>query len=190
MVEAKRWNRLLDRVEKGKEAEEGVPSTQMLCYLRRADDVTQGGLRWGVLTNGRIWRLYWQGALSVAEDFLEIHLGKAFDLPGCEFDLLDRRPNGFSNDEQWRDHAFKLFVAMFGPAAFLRQQADYTFHESARLEGKLWELRVAVSLSKVVFDIVFPSLASGIAKADPKRPRVLSAGLSRRSAGSSPYPPL
>ena len=53
VVEAKRWGRLLDRVEKGKEADEGVPSTQMLRYLRRVDDVTEGGLRWGVLTNGR-----------------------------------------------------------------------------------------------------------------------------------------
>jgi len=174
VVEAKRWNRLLDRVEKGKEADEGVPSTQMLRYLRRADDVTEGGLRWGVLTNGRIWRLYWQGALSVAEDFLEIDLGKAFNLPGCEFDLLDRRPNSFADDEQWRAHAFKLFVMMFGPGAFIPQPDGQTFHESARREGKFWESRVAKSLSDSVFDVVFPSLASAITKADPQRPRMLS----------------
>ncbi len=48
----------------------------MLRYLRRVDDVTKGGLRWGILTNGRQWRLYYKGALSVAEDFLEIDLGK------------------------------------------------------------------------------------------------------------------
>ena len=54
----------------------------MLRYLRRVDDVTKGKVRWGVLTNGRVWRLDFQGALSVAEDFLEIDLGKALDLPG------------------------------------------------------------------------------------------------------------
>ena len=65
-----------------RKGEEGVPSTQMLRYLRRVDDVTKGGLRWGMLTNGRHWRLYFQGALSVAEDFLEIDLGKVLRSAG------------------------------------------------------------------------------------------------------------
>ncbi len=174
VVEAKRWGRLLDRVEKGREADEGVPSTQMLRYLRRADDVTQGTLRWGILTNGRIWRLYWQGALSVAEDFLEIDLGKAFSLPGCGFDLFDRRPSNFLDDDQWRAHAFKLLIVMFGPAAFQPQANGETFHQSARLAGKFWESQVAENLSKTVFEKVFPELADAIVKADPKRKRVLS----------------
>jgi len=63
VVEAKRWNRLLDRADPGQRGEDGVPSTQMLRYLRRVDDVTNGGLRWGILTNGRHWRLYFRGAL-------------------------------------------------------------------------------------------------------------------------------
>lgn len=45
VVEAKRWNRVLDREEARRKGEEGVPSTQMLRYLRRVDDVTNGGLR-------------------------------------------------------------------------------------------------------------------------------------------------
>jgi hypothetical protein len=47
IVEAKRWNRVLDREENRTKGEGGVPSTQMLRYLRRVDDVTQGRLRWG-----------------------------------------------------------------------------------------------------------------------------------------------
>lgn len=66
IVEAKRWNRVLDRFEKTTRQEDGVPSTQMLRYLRRVDGVTKGGVRWGILTNGRVWRLYWQGALAEA----------------------------------------------------------------------------------------------------------------------------
>ena len=53
VVEAKRWSRSLDRADPGQKGEDGVPSTQMLRYLRRVDDVTNGGLRWGMLTNGR-----------------------------------------------------------------------------------------------------------------------------------------
>ena len=56
VVEAKRWRRILDRAD-GRRGDVGVPSTQMLRYFRRIDDITSGGLRWGILTNGRVWRL-------------------------------------------------------------------------------------------------------------------------------------
>ena len=147
VVEAKRWNRVLDREEGRRKGENGVPSTQMLRYLRRVDDVTNGGLRWGMLSNGRHWRLYFRGALSVAEDFLEIDLGKVFDLPGCETDLLDRRPDSFTDDEAWHAHALKLFILLFGRAAFLPDHRGETFHQLALREGRQWEARVARDLS-------------------------------------------
>jgi len=126
-------------------------------------------LRWGVLTNGRVWRLYFQGALSVAERFLEIDLGKALALPGCELDLLDHRPGAFADDAAWRDQAFRLFLMLFGREAFIPGAADETFHALALREGKFWEAKVAKSLSSTVFDKVFPTLASALAKADPSR---------------------
>lgn len=58
VVESKRWARPLDRSSK-RRGEELAPSTQMLRYLRRVDDLTSGNLRWGVLTNGGRWRLYY-----------------------------------------------------------------------------------------------------------------------------------
>ena len=156
-------DRLLDREEaRGKD---GVPSTQMLRYLRRVDDVTGGALRWGMLTNGRHWRLYHSGALSVAEDFLEIDLGKVFDLPGCEPDLLDRRPDDFADDAAWRAHVLKLFVLLFGRAAFLPRNRE-TFHQRALRDGRQWEARVARDLSDTVFHHVFPALAQALAAAD------------------------
>ena len=65
LVESKKWARVLDREEKGGKPDEGVPSTQMLRYLRRADDITGGKLRWGILTNGRQWRLLPGGPLGL-----------------------------------------------------------------------------------------------------------------------------
>lgn len=174
IVEAKRWARVLDREDKRAKGEEGVPSTQMLRYLRRVGDVTQGRLRWGILTNGRHWRLYWQGALSVAEDFLEIDLGKVLDLPGCEPDLLDRAGTTPTEIAAYRDHAFKLFVVLFSRTAFLPLHQGKSFHDVAIAAGKLWEERVARDLSNVVFDKVFPSLADALAKADPQRDAVLA----------------
>ncbi len=44
IVESKRWNRPLDR-RSGQRGEETAPSTQMLRYLRRVEDLTTGRLR-------------------------------------------------------------------------------------------------------------------------------------------------
>jgi hypothetical protein len=170
VVEAKRWDRALDREEKARKDEAGTPSSQMLRYLRRVDDVTGGRLPWGVLTNGRVWRLYFQGALSVAEGFLEIDLGKALDLPGCGLDLLDKRPDAFVDNAAWRDHAFRLFLMLFGREAFVPGDAGETFHTFALREGKFWEARVAKTLSATVFESAFPALADALAKADASRP--------------------
>ncbi len=143
--------------------DEGVPSTQILRYLRRADDATRGGLRWGVLTNGRLWRLYWQGALSVSEDFLEIDLGKVFGLPGCAPDLLD--PRGLDVG-----HALRLFLTLFGRSAFLASEHGRTFHAVALEQGRRWEEKVARDLSRVVFHDVFPMLAAELGRHDRGRP--------------------
>jgi hypothetical protein len=175
IVEAKRWNRVLDRVEAQRKGEDGVPSTQMLRYLRRVDDVTNGALRWGLLTNGRHWRLYFKGALSVAEDFLEIDLGRVFDVPGCEPDLLDKRPDAFADDAAWRAHGLKLFVLLFGRAAFVPDHRGDTFHQLALREGKQWEARVARDLSDTVFDYIFPALGQALAATDGKLTATLDA---------------
>lgn len=168
LVESKRWNRPLDRPTDARDRRAGeadVPSTQILRYLRRADDATRGGLRWGILTNGRLWRLYWQGALSVSEDFLEIDLGKVFGLSGCEPDLLD--PRGID-----AEHALRLFLVLFGRSAFLASEHGKTFHAVALDQGRRWEEKVARDLSRVVFDEVFPVLAAALARHDRGRPAV------------------
>ncbi len=166
LVESKRWARPLDRTGEARDkrrGDEGAPSSQVLRYLRRADDITQGVLRWGMLTSGRLWRLYWSGAVSVAEDYLEVDLGKVFGLPGCEPDLLD--PKGLN-----ADHAFRVFLLFFGRNAFTPSEQGRTFHAVALEEGKRWEERVARNLSKVVFETVFPRLTSAIAAADTGKP--------------------
>jgi len=66
ILEAKRWQRALDRGP-GREPDlfdDGVPSTQMLRYLSRAEVASDRRIQWGILTNGRHWRLYFQGARS------------------------------------------------------------------------------------------------------------------------------
>jgi hypothetical protein len=164
LVEAKRWGRPLDRQGAG---DQGVPSTQIMHYLQRASVVTEGRMPWGMLTNGRHWRLYYQNALSVAEDFFEIDLGKVFDLPGCVPELFD---GGMT-----AEHAFRLFVLAFGRDAFLPTEQGRSFHLIALDETKRWEERVRKNLAETVFSDVFPKLIAAIPLADPNRPAEIDA---------------
>ena len=158
VVESKRWARPLDRASGRDEAT--APSTQMLRYLRRIDDLTSGQLRWGILTNGTKWRLYWAGARSVSEEFLEIDLSRVLALEGGD-DLFA--------DEATRDHWLRVFAALFCRDAFIKRGTDNrSFHERARAAAAFYEERVAASLSKLVFEQVFPNLASAIAQAAPQ----------------------
>ncbi|MBC6403449.1 MAG: restriction endonuclease, partial [Hyphomonadaceae bacterium] len=160
VVESKRWAHPLDR-RSGRRGEDTAPSTQMLRYLRRVDDITNGGLRWGILTNGARWRLYWSGARSVSEQFFELDLAAIFNLP-------DDNSGLFALDADARRHRLKLFCLMFRREAFVPAGADTrTFHEKALAEGRVYEQRVAEDLSGKVFDEVFPGLARAIARADP-----------------------
>ena len=161
VVESKRWRRLLDR-RSGRQGEETAPSTQMLRYLRRVDDLTTGKLRWGILANGARWRLYYQGARSVSEQFFEMDLAELLDLPGHNDGL-------FALTEADRRRWLKVFALVFRREAFVAGPTDpRTFHQRAIEEGRFYEERVAASLSALVFGQVFPELASAIAAAAPE----------------------
>ena len=156
IVESKRWGLPLDRRS---EQQATAPSTQMLRYLRRVDELTEGVLRWGMLTNGAQWRLYYQGARSVSEQFFEIDLAAVFG----------RADSAFSEDE--RRYCVKLFALFFGRDAFLPDAEDArTFHQRVLDEGRFYQERVANSLSEVVFNRAFPNLARAIAAVAPDVP--------------------
>lgn len=163
IVESKRWNRPLDR-RSGQHGEETAPSTQMLRYLRRVEDLTTGKLRWGILTNGGRWRLYYQGARSVAENFFEIDLAQILGIEGHDGGL-------FALNKAEKVHALRVFYLIFRHAAFVGTAADpRTFHQRALDEGRFYEERVAGNLSNLVFGEVFPKLVKAIAKAAPAAP--------------------
>lgn len=161
IVESKRWRRPLDR-RSSKRGEELAPSTQMLRYLRRVDDITTGSLRWGILTNGGRWRLYYSGARSVSEQFFEIDLAAVLGLKGHGDGL-------FALEAADRRFALRIFLLIFRREAFIPSGPDkQTFHLRAIEEGKFYEERVATDLSNLVFDNVYPMLARSIADCTPE----------------------
>ena len=160
VVESKRWLRPLDR-RSGRRGEETAPSTQMLRYLRRVDDLTTGELRWGVLTNGTQWRLYYAGARSISEEFFEIDLAVIFSLPVQNSDTHDL-PTDI------RRHWLKVFFLVFGRESFLPDSVDArTFHQRAIAEGRFYQEELTTNLAELVFARIFPDIAQAITEAAP-----------------------
>ena len=159
VAELKRFGRPLDSRGSGKGLQASSPHAQILRYLREAETVTDGDLRWGILTNGAVWRLYDQKTRPRATAFYEA------DLPA----LLQA-------DDQ---DALRTFHLLFRRSAFIRRPgADATFVETALAEGKRYEQRVAQSLAGVVFQRVFPRLLQALADtSDRPMPAIREAAL-------------
>lgn len=159
ILEAKRWLRPLDRGDAAEAQDPGAPSSQMLRYLSRVDVVADRAVKWGVLTNGAVWRLYWQDARSRAEEFFEIDVAAALGVPGVQMEFDAPQP----------EHALRLFFLMFHRAAFLSQSWDNagrSFHAYARNEARVYEEKVAQDLGARVFTDIFPALAQALARGD------------------------
>ena len=133
------------------------PEGQIQRYLSRAETISGGAVCWGLLTNGRFWRMYWAKAPARAEGFVEI------ELPALFGDLRPEVPPGADVD-----HWVRVFLLLFGQTALLPVSVEGgTFLELAMAEGKLYEQRVTAALSTVVFDHVFPDLIDAIAREAP-----------------------
>jgi hypothetical protein len=132
----------------------GTPASQILRYLALAEPASGGAVRWGLLTNGRFWRLYFHGARSRAEGFV------GFDLPA----LLEGAAKG---DGEALD-LLRAFLLLFRREALEASgPAGKTFLDLALDEGRRYEQRITAALSEAVFDRVFPRLVSALAAHDP-----------------------
>ncbi len=140
VAESKRFNQPLDARSKT-----SSPHGQILRYLATADINSDGRIRWGILTNGRIWRLYDRRALPRASGYHEVDLQAAVQ----------------ADDDA---HSLRTFRLLFGRPAFSPQHgAQTSFLEDAIAEGRRYEEQVANDLSGTVFDKVYPALISALA---------------------------
>ena len=163
LAELKRWQAPLDRRDAG----EATPATQLLGYLGRAFIATDGKLRWGILTNGKLWRLYWWGAQSVSEQFFEIDLAAALGVTGHDEGLFAAAAPDEEREKAER-RLLRLFFLMFRRESFLPGPEGWdTFHRRAIDEGRRYEAKLAEDLSGLVFNEVFPRLARAVAREAP-----------------------
>ena len=157
--ESKRFGLPLDSRDTDDKVQAASPHGQILRYLATADDASDGGIRWGILTNGGVWRLYDYRARPRASGYYEADLGAMLD----------------SGD----DAGLRLFHLLFRRSSFTPQNgAVASFLETALAEGRRYEAKVAQDLSSVVFESVFPELVRALADATGEAlPQVRQAAL-------------
>ena len=144
--ESKRSGLPLDSRDPADRVQTSTPHGQVLRYLSTADTVSDGRIRWGILTNGGVWRLYDHRARPRATGYFEADLAAMLE-SGDEDGLL-------------------LFYLMFRRDSFTPQRgAVASLLETALAEGRRYEEQVAQDLSGIVFETVFPNLIEALAGA-------------------------
>ena len=142
--ESKRFGLPLDARDGERLRASRTPHGQMLRYLSTAEIESDGRIRWGILTSGDVWRLYYSRARPRATGYFEVDLGSVLG----------------AGDED----ALRVFYLLFRRESFaLRDGARTTFLQTALDEGRRYEERVAADLSVTVFEKVFPSLVGALA---------------------------
>ena len=148
--ESKRFGLPLDERDREAGFHARSPHSQILRYLATAEIESESRVRWGLLTNGRVWRLYDYRARPRASGYFEADLE----------DLL----------EAGREEELRVFQLLFRRESFTPQEgAAESFLEAALAEGRRYEEQVAQDLSGVVFESVFPALVQALAEAAEKR---------------------
>ncbi len=177
VAESKRFGRQLDAREASGQARTGTPHGQMLRYLGTADSVTDGRLRWGILTDGGVWRLYDQRARPRASGYFEADLAALIAGSGPAPSPVAAGPapspsmgegwgEGDKGERRSDGDGLRTFYLLFRRQSFvLRPGATAPFLELALAEGRRYEQQVAQDLSSVVFERAFPNLVEALAAA-------------------------
>ena len=144
--ESKRFGLPLDARDRDDGHQSRTPHGQILRYLSTADIESDSRIRWGILTNGGLWRLYDYRARPRATGYFEVDLGEMLESGG--------------------EDGLRLFYLLFRRDSFTPQQgATTSFLEAALAQGRRYEEKVAQDLSSVVFERVFPKLVQALADA-------------------------
>lgn len=136
IIEAKYWERPLSRSQRDSRNDvysNADPSFQIVNYL------TGTRVTWGVLTNGRTWRLYNRDVSNTATEFYEV-------------DLVDAVADA---------EAFKRFWLFFRKEAFLSDGQGKPFVQRVLTGSEQYARAVGDHLKQLVFTDVFPLLAGG-----------------------------
>ncbi len=138
IAEAKYWGRPLSAKDSdGRDTWKAGnnPSHQMVGYL------VGTRVAWGILTNGRVWRLYSREVSSTASEYYEVDLTEI----------------NTAADEA----AFKRFWLFFRRAAFTPDARGKSFVQRVHEGSATYAREISDKLKELVFDEVMPEIAGG-----------------------------
>ena len=122
--ESKRFSLPLDARGRDGRRHATTPHDQIIRYLSTAEVESEGRIRWGILTNGGVWRLYDYRARPRATGYFEADLGE----------ILEAGDTG----------RLRTFYLLFRRDSFEAQEgATVNFLETALAEGRRYEQQVA-----------------------------------------------
>ena len=138
IAEAKYWERSLSKVSSNDQRDiykNTNPSFQIASYLIGTS------VNWGILTNGREWRLYYRLASSTATEFYPIDLVEILEADNVE--------------------QFKYFWLFFRREAFEADSQGKNFLERVRDGSATYATTVGNGLKNLVFEEIFARVAGG-----------------------------
>ncbi|WP_456473778.1 Eco57I restriction-modification methylase domain-containing protein [Candidatus Pyrohabitans sp.] len=121
--DAKQWELPLDK----KTYEMVNPSFQIDYYLRETDT------KWGILTNGRYWRLYYRETSYRLDSYFEVDLAS----------ILEEGSRSLTH--------FKYFYLFFRKEAFVKDESGKNFLEKVYEESLIYAKKLGDSLERSVY---------------------------------------
>lgn len=149
ICEAKAWDKVLDT---GKASREKNPHHQLQDYLSTLR------VRYGFLTNGRLWRIYDTDKITAKKTFIEFDLAALLSL---------------ENGEE-KNKGFALFAFFFGQASYVKETTEQK-HQIQRIiaESNDFTLAVEENLKAVIYgyageESIFETIGRGVHRANPR----------------------
>ncbi|MDO8445588.1 MAG: TaqI-like C-terminal specificity domain-containing protein [Deltaproteobacteria bacterium] len=142
ILEAKYWGRRLNDADTKDKLDARDPTAQTVKYLDDVYHASEGRIQWAILTNGKVWRLFYYRASSRSGNFYDIDLESIIQSGSLD--------------------AFKYFYLFFSRDAFLTDPATGKTWLDQHLKGsEEYAARVSAELKDLIFDKVFEGLATG-----------------------------
>ena len=121
-----------------------VAGHHLVAALRRTE------MRWGILTNGQVWRVFSRDANSVSRAFYEVDLAAVFD--GLE-------PEELPDQRRW--DAFRRWFVLFRQASYIADKDGVCLLERLRERSPQAEREMRKLLRERLVTVVLPAIAGG-----------------------------
>src|SRR5713226_1693075 len=142
IAEAKYGGRPLNDTDKKDILDSRDATAQLVKYLDDVWMATDGKILWGILTNGKLWRLFYYRAASRSGNYYEVDLEEILHSEDID--------------------AFKYFYFFFARAAFVTDPQTGNTWLDQHLEGsEAYAKDIGEKLKDRIFDRVFERLAEG-----------------------------